>query len=107
MMKDEYKSALLWYKDYRKTLRKKPEEKKLTKSLSTIFKKAKITLKVTEKPEKKPAKPLLAISKKSEKPLKIEQKKKQPSIPAEDIILEKALVKIRKEQEKQLRKMNI
>ncbi|VVB59347.1 Uncharacterised protein [uncultured archaeon] len=107
MMKDEYKSASRWYNDYRKALRKKPEEKKLTKPLSTIFKKAKKTLKITEKPEKKPAKPLSVIFKKSEKPLKTEQKKKQPSIPAEEITLEKALAKIRKEQEKQLRKMNI
>jgi len=82
MMKDEYKSALLWYEGYRKSLRKKLKENKLIKYLSTIFKK-------------------------SEKTLKTEQKKKQPSILTKDITKEKALAKIKREQEKQLRKMNI
>lgn len=106
MMEDEYKSALLWYDDYRKTLTK-PEEKKPIKSLSTLFKKAETPQTIAEKPEKKqnkkPVKSLLAIFEKSEKPLKTEQKK--PSIPAEDIAKEKTLTKIKSEQEKQLKKL--
>jgi len=105
MMEDEYKSALLWYDDYRRTLRKIPEEKKSIKSLLTLFKKAETPLNTAEKPEKKPVKSLLAIFKKSEKPLKTKQKKKKQSIPADDIAKEKALAKIKSEQEKQLRKM--
>jgi len=109
MIEDEYKSALLWYDDYRRTLRKIPEEKKSIKSLLTLFKKAETPLNAAEKPEKKqkkkPVKSLLAIFKKSEKKLKTKQKKKKQSIPADDIAKEKALAKIKSEQEKQLRKM--
>ena len=111
MMKDEYKSALLWYEGYKKSSQKKLREKNLLNYLSTQVNKVKTSLKREEKPEKKqkkkPVKSFSAIFNKSEKQKKIEQKKKQPSIPAEDITLEKALAKIRKEQEKQLRKMNM
>jgi hypothetical protein len=87
MMEDEYKSALLWYDDYRKIKRKKPK---------------------TEKPEKKqkekPKKPFSTFFKKPQKPPKVEQKKAQPNIPAEDTAKEKALAKIKSEQDKQLKK---
>jgi hypothetical protein len=92
---------------YRKFLRKKSKETKPIKYLSTIYKKAKTSLKWAVKPEKKPAKSLSTIFKKSEKPIITEQKKKTPRILAEDITKEKALAKIRREQEKQLQKMKI
>jgi len=87
LMEDEFKSALLWYEWYRKSLRKKQKEKtekkqteKLAILLSTIFKK-------------------------TGKPLKTELNKKKPRIPAEDITKEKAIAKIIREQEKQLKKL--
>jgi hypothetical protein len=88
MMVDEHKSALLWYEGYRKSLRKKP---------------------TTEKPEQKqkekPKKPLSTFFKEPEKPPQGEQKKVQPSIPAKDAAKEKALAKIKNEQDKQLKKL--
>jgi len=88
MMADEHKSASLWYEGYRKSLRKKP---------------------ATEKPEQKqkekPKKPLSTFFKKPKKPPQGEQKKVQPSIPPEDTAKEKALVKIKNEQDKQLKKL--
>ena len=111
MMKDEYKSALLWYDGCKKSSQKNLRETKPIKYLSTHIYKVKTSLKREEKPGKKQKekteKPFLAIFNKSEKPKKSEQKKTQPIIQTEDITLEKALVKVRKEQEKQLRKMNI
>ena len=87
LMEDEYKSALLWYDDYRKIIRKKPKKEKIAK-----------------KQKEKPKKPISTLFKKSEKPPKIEQKKVQPSIPVEDKTKEKALAKITSEQDKQLKK---
>jgi hypothetical protein len=88
MMADEHKSALLWYDDYRKTIRKKPTTKK-----------------PEQKQQEKPKKPLSIFFKEPEKPLQGEQKKVQPSIPTEDIAKEKALAKIKNEQDKQLKKL--
>lgn len=86
MMEDEYKSALLWYEGYRKSLRKKPKEKKPKK-----------------KQKEKPKKRVPAILKKSiEKP---KEEKVESIVPVEDKSKEKALAKIKSEQEKQLRKM--
>jgi len=85
MMEDEYKSAMLYYKDYRQSLKAKPKE---------------------EVPEKKeqPKKPLPTLFKKSEKPPKVEEKKVEAIVPTEDKNKEKALAKIQREQAKQLKR---
>ncbi|MCX6666271.1 MAG: hypothetical protein NT038_09520 [Euryarchaeota archaeon] len=88
MMEDDYKSALLWYEGYRKSLRKKPKEKKPKK-----------------KQKEKPKTLISTFFKKLEKPPKIEQKKVQSSNPTEDKAKEKALAKIKREQDKQLKKL--
>ena len=51
MMQDEYKSALLWYKDDRKQLRTKPTKEKSIKTESSIFNKLKTSLKTEAKPQ--------------------------------------------------------
>lgn len=85
MMEDEYKSAILYYQDYRQSVKAKPKE---------------------EVPEKKEQskKPLSTLFKKSEKPPKIEEKKVEAIVPAEDKNKEKALAKIQREQAKQLKR---
>lgn len=88
MMGDEYKSALLYYKDYRASLRPKPEEKILEKPVQ----------------KEKPKKRIPILSKKAEAPPK-EQKTESIMLPVEDQTKEKALAKIRREQEKQLKKL--
>jgi hypothetical protein len=88
MMEDEHKSALLWYDDYRKTIRKKPTTKKPEK-----------------KQKEKTKKPFSTVFKTLEKLPQGEQKKVQPSIPAKDTAKEKALAKIKNEQDKQLKKL--
>jgi hypothetical protein len=88
MMEDEYKSALLYYKDYRASLKPKPKEK------------------IPEKPvqKEKPKKRIPILKKKSGTPPK-EQKNESIVLPVEDQAKEKALAKIRREQEKQLKKL--
>jgi len=85
MMEDEYKSAMLYYKDYRQSLKAKPTEP-------------------TPEKKEKPKKPLPTLFKKSEKPPKVEEKKVEAIVPAEDKTKEKALAKIQREQAKQLKK---
>ena len=86
MMDDEYKSAVLWLKEYRKSQRTTPIVKK---SLQ----------KQKEKPKKKePA----IVQKPVKKP---KEQTKQSVILPQDTQKEKALAKIRREQEKQLRRM--
>jgi hypothetical protein len=86
MMEDDYKSALLWYEGYRKSLRKKPREKKPKK-----------------KQKEKPKKPVPVILKKPV--VKPKEEKVEPIVPVQDKSKEKALAKIKSEQEKQLQKM--
>lgn len=86
MMEDEYKSAMLYYQDYRQSLKvKKPKEE-------------------APKKEEQPKKPLPKLFKKSEKPPKVEEKKVEAIVPAEDKSKEKALAKIQREQAKQLKR---
>jgi hypothetical protein len=111
MMEAEYKSALLWYDDYRKTVRMKPEKGKIIKTISAVFTKSEKPLKVAEKPEKKQkeklTKSLLVIFKKSEKPPKVKEKRVTPIFPAEDKIKEKLLAKIKSEQDRQIKKQQV
>jgi len=107
MMKDEYKSALLWYNDSIKESRtvSKLEEPIKTESsrLNTLFTRLKTV--VTPKPKEKvktKEKPKTSL-KKTEK--KSKEKTLKASVPNEDIEKEKILAKIRREQEKQLRKL--
>jgi hypothetical protein len=85
MMEDEYKSAMLYYQDYRQSLKAKPREE-------------------APKKEEQPKKPLPKLLKRSEKPPKVEEKKVEAIVPAEDTAKEKALAKIQREQEKQLKR---
>ncbi len=107
MMQDEYKSALLFYKDDGKQYKRfgiRPSQVKKDTSPS-FFKKMQVSLKTAVTPKQK-SKPKKAISvrpkKKEKKP--IEQTIK-PVVPAADVAKEKLLVKIRRDQEKQLRKL--
>jgi hypothetical protein len=107
MMQDEYKSALLWYQHNRQILRKQPKEgkpvqkEKLSKKLSDLLKKPLKKLVWTEKPKKKsPVK-----MKKPEKKPKKELVKSIP--PTEDTSKEETIAKIKKEQQKQLRRQKV
>lgn len=103
MMQDEYKSALLWYKDDRKRSRTKPTKEKSIKTESSFFKKLVTPIKTAMKPKKKQKekqkKRLLALLKKPE------EKTIKPITLIEDTTKEKLLAKIKREQEKQLRKL--
>jgi hypothetical protein len=96
MMEDEYKSALYWYDDYKKSLRKKSKEKKPKKKQKE---------KPVKAPKDKPKKPFSTFFKKAEQLPKVEEKKVQPIIPAEDKTKEKALIKIKAEQDRQLKRI--
>lgn len=103
LMEDEYKSALLAYKDDQKQFRGKPTKEKAKKSESSIFKKLITPLQTVVKPKKKQKektkkKPVALLKKPKEKTLK-------PLVPIEDSAKEKILAKIKKEQDKQLRKL--
>lgn len=84
MMEDEYKSAMLCYKNYRDAMKQKPKETKTE---------------LKEKPKKRTP----TLLKKSEEQTK--QKSVEAMVPVDDRSKEKALAKIQREQEKQLRKM--
>ena len=104
MMKDEYKSALLWHRDDRQAMKQKPiEEEPVHKD--TLIKKLSGLLKKPEKksaPKKKPKKRLPFLLKKSGEKTKKEIAK--TIVPVEDTNKEESIAKIKKEQEKQLRK---
>ena len=85
MMEDEYKSAMLYYQDYRQSLKGKPKEEAPRK-------------------EEQTKRSLPRLLKKSEKPPKVEEKKVEAIVPIEDKTKEKALAKIQKEQEKALKR---
>ena len=103
MMKDEYKSSMLWYKDYRQEMKQESIEKEsaqketLGKKLSSLFKKSETTSVQKEKPKKKSSIPL---KKSVEKPKKEVVK---PIVSVKDTSKEEAIAKIKSEQEKQLK----
>lgn len=106
MMQDEYKSALLWYQDYRQTEKQQPVEEQppvqkesFSKKISTLFKKPEKEPVKKEKPKKKTPVPLKKTAEKPKKETKI------PTAPVEDKSKEDAIAKIKKEQEKQLRRL--
>ncbi len=105
MMKDEYKSALLWHQDYRRTekqgrVEEQPVQKEsLIKKMSAFFKKPEKEPVKKEKPKKKA---LVPLKKPAEKPKK---EALTPTGPVEDKSKEDAIAKIKKEQEKQLRRL--
>ncbi|MCU0850015.1 MAG: hypothetical protein MUC80_01910 [Candidatus Thermoplasmatota archaeon] len=105
MMQDEYKSALLFYKDESKQYKRFgiiPSQMKKESSPS-FFKKILMSLKTAVTPKQKPTKAKLVLPKKKEKkPIK---QKVKSVIPASDVTKDKLLAKIRREQEKQLRKL--
>jgi len=107
MMDDEYKSALLWYDNYVKSvIQPKPIKKEKIKKVKKEKpkKKEKLLFKKEEKPkaEKKEKEPIKII----EEP--IEQKEKErvnKKVSAENLRKERALQRIRRDQEKQRRKI--
>jgi len=118
MMEDEYRSALLWYKDYRKDILKKTIEKNnLSKRIKNSIDRTLPSSKKTEK-SKKPIKKQKAKKKKGrfsteffkkseKKPPKKEKKrvKKKQKAEEDQHRKEKLLLKIKREQEKQRRKI--
>jgi hypothetical protein len=104
MMKDEYNSAMLWYRHYRDMMRRK-EDRPI---LKTKPKKKTLTPAEKLKEEQKiqqenPKKSLLSFLKKPFE--KTPQQTVKPDVPNVDNSKEDALAKIKKEQEKQLRKL--
>ena len=100
LMQDEYESSLLWYKDYCREIfkPKSVEKKKIKIPKPRKIKKEKIIKIKEEKPKKE----------KSIKP-KIKEKKeikKDKKVEAENIRKNKTLLKIKKKQEKQRKKLN-
>jgi hypothetical protein len=88
LMEDEYQSAMLYYKDYRQSMKGTRVEEAPPK-------------------EEKPKRQLPKLLKKSEtpkKPPKVEEKKVEAIVPAEDQAKQRALAKIQKEQEKALKR---
>lgn len=112
MMQDEYQSALLWYDSYIKSFIQQKQVKKDKIKKEKSRKKEKILLKKEEKPkveEKKEKKP---VEKKEEDIKIIEEpiKKKEKiivdkKIRAEQLKKEQILLKIKRDQEKQRRKL--
>jgi hypothetical protein len=106
MMKDEYKSSMLWYRDYRQEMKQKRIEEEpaqkdtLIKKLSALLKKPEKKSAKKEKPKKKL--PVL-LKKAAEKP---KEKVVKTIVPVEDTRKEEIIAKIQKEQDTQLRKMN-
>jgi len=102
MMKDEYKSSMLWYKDYRQEMKHESIEKESTqketlgKKLSSLFKKSETTSVQKEKPKKKLSVPLKKSVEKSKKEVV------KPIVSVKDTSKEEAIAKIKSEQEKQL-----
>jgi hypothetical protein len=99
MMEDEYKSALLWYKNDSKIPRKERKRDKQKKPISNTVKKLINLPKKIQKTKKKQKKPK---KKPKEKPKKQLIK---PLAPKEETSKEQVLSKIKKEQEKQLRRL--
>ena len=102
MMQDEYKSALLGYKDYKKQTPITRTEGKLKKTISSIYQKLIAPFKTIGKPKTKPKKVQPVLFKKPVKKPKTEVVK--PIVPVEDNTKERILARIRREQERQLRR---
>lgn len=103
MMQDEYKSAVLWYKDDKKQSKGKPTKEKQGKTKPSILNRIVSSLKSETKPQKKQKgkvqkKPVVLLKKPKEKTL-------QPLVSTQDTTKEKILSRIRREQDKQLRKL--
>jgi len=106
-MQDEYTSALLWYKNEKKQERKKLRKEPRNKILPVLSKKIVQPIKAIGKPKKKQKE-----KQKKQSPLKLikpmarkKQEQPKPVSTVQETSLEKALVKIRKDQEKQLRRL--
>jgi len=107
LMEDEYKSALLTYKNDQKQLNVKQIKEKAKKTDSSIFKKLITSLQTAIKPKKKQKektkkKPVPLLKKSEKKP---KEKIVKPLVSFEDSSKEKILAKIKREQDKQLRKL--
>ncbi len=107
LMEDEYKSALLTYKNDQKQLKVKPIKEKAKKTESSIFKKLITLLQTAVKPkknqkEKTKKKPVPLLKKPEKKP---KEKIVKPLVSVKDSSKEKILAKIKREQDKQLRKL--
>ncbi len=107
LMEDEYKSALLWYKDDKKQSRGKQTKEKPSKTESSIFTTLVTSLKTAVKPAKKQKgktkkKPVPFLKKPEKKP---KEKIIKPFVSVEDSSKEKILAKIKREQDKQLRNL--
>jgi hypothetical protein len=107
LMEDEYKSALLTYKNDQKQFKVKPIKEKAKKTDSSIFKKMITPLQNAVKPKKKQKektkkKPVPLLKKSEKKP---KEKIVKPLVPFEDSSKQKILAKIKREQDKQLRKL--
>ena len=108
MMEEEYKTALLWYKDDKKITpkdRKKEKQKPSILSTTTTLIRGPKTGKKTKKKQKetpKKTKPLL--SKKLERKSRVDTVK--TVAPTQDTDKQKTLAKIQKQQEKQLRRLS-
>jgi hypothetical protein len=119
MMNDEYKSALLWYQHERQTMKYSSEkEEKTTVPLETVprnnfttkisgmLKKTKEKIGSLTKREEPKKKPSVQKKKSVKKPIKKQKKEpEKPAPPTQDMRKEEALAKIKKEQEKQRRKL--
>jgi hypothetical protein len=106
MMQDEYKSALLSYKQENKQYKRFqliPSEEKTIRDSSSFFKKMQTSFKKAITPKETPKKTKRVMLKKQEK--KPKEQITKPIVPAADATKEKLLVKIKREQEKQLRKL--
>ncbi|MFA5102519.1 MAG: hypothetical protein WC525_05150 [Candidatus Thermoplasmatota archaeon] len=103
MMQDEYKSAILWYKDQKKQARMTPTEGKLKKIYSSTVNKITAPFKREGKSKKKPKKAQPVLFKRPVKKPKVE--KVTPIPPVGDITKEKILTRIKREQERQLRRL--
>jgi hypothetical protein len=103
LMQDEYKSALLWYKEDKKPTQKNTIKEPSKKPFSSFFNKLQMSLKSKVKPKTQPKKTQPILRKKPEKKPKAQTVK--PTVLTTDQTKEKILAKIRKEQEKQLRKL--
>ncbi|MBN1859913.1 MAG: hypothetical protein JW840_00470, partial [Candidatus Thermoplasmatota archaeon] len=108
LMEDEYKSALLWYKDDKKILpkdRKKEKQKpSLITTITTSIRRLKIGKKTKKKRKETPKKTKSLLSKKPERKTKVETVK--TVTPTQDTDKQKTLEKIQKQQEKQLRRLS-
>ncbi len=99
MMEDEYKSAMLWYKNYCIAIKQKEKSRVLNKLIMILRKPKKKEL----KPPKKEIKPVKL--KKAEKPMVKPEGKKIQVKSEEETEKEKLLLRIKREQEKQIRKL--